>query len=528
MSVSWQADSQRVAARLLAALNRGGVKHFFVAPGARSQALALAAEQLEAAGLATLTVRLDERALAFSALGAGLDGQPAVVITTSGTAVANLHPAALEAHHAGVPLILLTADRPAELRGTGANQTTDQLGIFGPALRASFDVAANTATPDLVIEELALAVIAQATGTAEQAIGVVAQPGPVQLNLQFREPLSGLSPNASKLAQTLPERPLAAPRQPAAELVPQLAGTVVLAGAKAGGVASEFAETGDYPLFAEPSSLARFGDQLILRYADLAQHPIANQIRRVVVFGKPTLHRGLLAILSRPEVELVVVQDRHHGHFNPTTRAATQLLAATAEPGANPEWLEAWRQAEAALETPTTDRERARIELVSAVWQAAANDRGKLLLGASELIRVADRFAPPLAVRAYANRGLAGIDGTIATAIGMSIADSGRAVRVLLGDLALLHDAGSLNLSDLGPTNVQLIVGNDRGGGIFRNLEIAKQAPPEVFDRLFITPQQVDFAALAKAYGWNYQPATAANLPELLKLSGPVLIDFAL
>jgi 2-succinyl-5-enolpyruvyl-6-hydroxy-3-cyclohexene-1-carboxylate synthase len=191
-------------------------------------------------------------------------------------------------------------------------------------------------------------------------------------------------------------------------------------------------------------------------------------------------------------------------------------------------WLEAWPQAEATLETPTTNLERARIELVTAVWQAAADDRGKLLLGASELIRVADRFAPPLAVRAYANRGLAGIDGTIATAMGMSIADSGRRVRVLLGDLALLHDAGSLNLSGLSNTNIQLIVGNDRGGGIFRSLEIAKLAAPEVFDRLFITPQEVDIATLAKAFGWNYQAATAENLPELLKLSGPVLIDFAL
>ena len=141
--------AQIFSANLLASLVAGGVEHIYLAPGSRSQSLAIAADQLARAGRVKLHVRIDERSMAFTALGTALASQrPVALITTSGTAVANLHPAVLEAHHAGIPLLLLTADRPDELRGVGANQTTDQIGLFGPAVQHVFDVEAPVADED--------------------------------------------------------------------------------------------------------------------------------------------------------------------------------------------------------------------------------------------------------------------------------------------------------------------------------------------------------------------------------------------
>jgi len=188
--------AQRVSAELLSLLTSSGVEHIFLAPGARSQALAVAAAQLADAAKAQLHVRLDERSLGFTALGAALaSGQPTALIVTSGTAVANLHPAVLEASHSGVPMILLTADRPHELRGVGANQTTNQIGIFGDAVRTCFDLEAPTELSPTLDEVRYVVATALAAALGETG----GQPGPVQINLAFREPLSGDEPNAGSI-----------------------------------------------------------------------------------------------------------------------------------------------------------------------------------------------------------------------------------------------------------------------------------------------------------------------------------------
>ena len=484
--------------------------------------------------MAKVVVRLDERGLGFTALGLGLSGKLAAVITTSGTAVANLHPAVLEAHHAGVPMIMITADRPAALRGTGANQTTMQPSIFADATRATFDFSADAALSAETVDELVSEALGQALGADAHG-----QPGPVQLNIQFQEPLSALEPDAAEVALRLQAAPFAPSKTPPAQPVPWAQRTVVLAGAGAGASANEFAAAGGYPLFAEPSSGARFGPQLVRRYADLSDSAPAGQIERIIVFGKPTLHRRVLALLARPQVELVVVHDRHHGHFNPSGRAATHLAQASAErPESRPAgeaWLAAWHNAERELPGPAGAVEQNRIDLVGAVFSAAAADpSSRLLLGASELIRIADRFAPAVSVNCLANRGLAGIDGTIATALGLALAEPEAQLRVLLGDLTLLHDASSLNLSGLGnggaqgTPNLQLVVGNDAGGRIFEHLPIAAVASEQQFERLFLTPQRVDLAALAQAYGWRYFKTNAQSVAAHLSERGPVLIDVSL
>lgn len=523
--------AQVFAAQLLASLAKLGVRNFFLAPGARSQALAIAAGQLADAGKIDLSIRLDERSLGFVALGCALaSGEPSVIITTSGTAVANLHPAVLEASHAGVPLILLTADRPHELRGVGANQTTNQIGIFNDAVRECLDVVAPVGHEGEPAEaaELAAAAIGIALGYDAE------QPGPVQLNLAFREPLSASSPDAAELN---PRVALPAREEPETEfaVLDEAGKTVVVAGAGAGESAVELAEAFGWPLFAEPSSGARFGANVIVGYRELiTSHELAREISRVVVFGKPTLGRGVVALLKNPSVEVIVVRNRSYGHFDVTRRAAKFCTELTVLEEPDFDWLTAWRAADAGLAKVAATVAPTRPALVEAVW-AASEPGDQLLLGASRLIREADRWAPAKPVRVFSNRGLAGIDGTVATASGLAIAEARAGyresiTRALIGDLTLLHDAGSLAFDRAeGELNIQLIVGNDHGGTIFESLEPAQALDATSFERLFKTPQEVDIWSLAQAYGWRHiLVETMAQLDDALAQRGRVIIEVKL
>jgi len=569
---------------LLRAFVRLGVRHLVLSPGSRSQALALVAAELERLGELQLHVRVDERSAGFLALGLAIESAgPVLVVTTSGTAVANLHPAVLEAHHAGVPLVLLTADRPEELRGIRSNQTTTQPGIFGVAARLSVDVPAPGAEDDAE----SAASLAQLAVQASRG-AVDRDPGPVQLNIAFREPLSAavtLLPDASEPVApgTEPAAPEAldgrrdstpvAPDDgdalPAVTLEPG-ARTVVVAGAGAGAAAEELARTAGWPLLAEVTSGARFGPNLIGGYRELLQEPDwGGRIERVVVFGHPTLSREVPALIARPGVETIVVSPEGSEWYNPGhavatfTRAVNPSAASVAEAGSRParEWLGRWvvagRQLREALDQSELppDVEAARSKdyrvrggfakaelaalrapvtrgmLVDYVWRASwPHDR--LVFGASRLIREADRRVPGKKITVHANRGLAGIDGTVATALGIALASQGGqepastgVTRLLLGDLALLHDAGSLLFpaAEERP-RLQVIVGNDGGGTIFDALEVAATAPSAAMERVLYTPQQADFAALASAYGWEYtRAATRSELERTLTAPHPGL-----
>lgn len=556
--------AQVLAANLLSQLVANGVDHIFLAPGARSQALAIAAGQLAEAGHVQLHVRLDERSMAFQALGIGLSsGFPAALITTSGTAVANLHPAVLEAYHAGVPMILLTADRPAELRGVGANQTTNQVGIFGQAVTECIDVPAPSDQDSqdqlqTLATELALNSIATA----------VNQPGPVQLNLCFREPLSSAEPNAAGIFEAIiDEEPDATSGIVLAEHEPEhepdhesdhehehdedcahlhqidtplgepdsvidlSLKTVVIAGD--GGYLARWYTTG-LPLLAEPSSGVRGLPEAVAGYLWLLDQrtDLVQEIEQVLVFGKPTLSRQIQALLKKPGLRILTDPGRH-GVFNPT--GIGQPLGDDIEFVGEPDraWLKAWQSAGSDLlaEQPqaTSANGITRRQLVEAVYSAARKTT-PLVLGASRLIREADRWAPLKERTVFANRGLAGIDGTIATATGIAMTHPGAKVRVLLGDLTLLHDASSLVIDPIDANlNIQLVVGNDGGGTIFEGLEVAKNLPKDAFEKLFRTPQKVNLELLAGAYGWSYQRvATKEDLEQALKSSGHLLIDVAL
>ncbi|WP_201799230.1 2-succinyl-5-enolpyruvyl-6-hydroxy-3-cyclohexene-1-carboxylic-acid synthase [Subtercola vilae] len=636
-----------------------GVTDAVLTPGSRSQGLALALAAFDSARMLDLQVRIDERSAAFTALGLGVEtGHPAIVVTTSGTAVANLLPAVLEASHSGVPMLLLTSDRPSDARGTGGNQTTWQPGLFGRFVRLAVDVDAPTGDPaePRRAADLARAAVDAALGTH------TGTPGPVHLNLQFREPLSGPMPALSAVSEPLsvsvqvqPSVPVQVPVQvplpadvAAAELVapaalsapielPRGPRTVVVAGHGAGPAAEELAHQGGWPLLAEASSGSRYGRNLVIAYRELLNDPgLGGLVQRVIVFGHPTLSREVPALSLRDGVETIVVTPAALALSSPAT--ARERFAIAPEPGGEPaapepaltlshlaasepasavppdvynpghrvttfvteasvppatgdvldaerEWLRSWvltsrsivdaqsddvapPNVEAARSPNIADRRDYRVtELAAlrtpisrrmlglAVWRATwPHDR--LILGASRLIRDLDRAAPGKKITVHANRGLAGIDGTIATATGIALASqrsrfpgvkatatataaartataSGVGVtRVLLGDLTLLHDVGSM-LFGAGERRprIQLIVANDQGGTIFDTLEVAATADRTAFDRVMITPHTADLEALAKAYGWHYTRATTrAELDAALTapVSGPTLLEVPL
>ncbi|MBN9215679.1 MAG: 2-succinyl-5-enolpyruvyl-6-hydroxy-3-cyclohexene-1-carboxylic-acid synthase [Microbacterium sp. SCN 70-200] len=568
------APATDAAAALLGRLVELGVRHLVVSPGSRSQALALVAAELEARGSASVHVRIDERVAGFTALGIGRESRmPAAVICTSGTAVANLLPAALEAHHAGIPMLLLTADRPPELRGVGANQTTRQPGLFAPSMRLEADLPVpEVVDPDGSGEQSAM-LRRVAEEAVEAALGAgTRQAGPVHLNLPLREPLAGALPRwlgepTVQLVHTgpgpddAPAEDIPAPEPSGAlyqggggigesnvptdpELDPHVLErgprTVVVAGADASGAAEALAHAGGWPLVAEIVSGARYGRNLVHGYRGLLADPeLGGRIERAIVFGHPTLSREVTALLSREDVEVFAVRGPGEPlNLNGATTAVDAVVAAVGD--LDRDWFGAWMRASRAasvdLAPAAPDAEglasavpaqrlgaiaaelevaRARIDramLVDAVWRATwPHDR--LLFASSRLVRVADQLLGGKKVPVHANRGLAGIDGTIATGVGIALTSQANGApgvtRVLIGDLALLHDVGALLLPAAEPApRIQVVVGNDGGGTIFDGLEVAQTAGAAAMDRVQYTPQDVDIAQLAAAYGWEYVRAT--------------------
>ena len=529
-------------------LVRSGVGLFVVAPGSRSTPLALA---LASNAGAEVRVHWDERAAAFLALGWGrATGRPAAVVTTSGTAVANLLPAAAEADAAGVPLLLLTADRPWELREAGANQTLRQPPLLDGVTRWSF--AVDPPSPD-VDPAAVLTTAAQAVARA------LAPAGPVHLNLAFREPLA--PPADAPLALALPPhleawaasgRPytttLGVPRASmpvgAAAVEPALGaerGLVVLGQTDdpaAAPAALRLADALGWPLWADLLGGARLGHAsagAVVAHGDavLADADRAAALRpdAVVFLGARAVSKRLQQALVRWAPRDLVVVHSSAGRLDPDHRVTARLeadVAAGADalralaPGRAPgPYRGAWRAADAAagaalaagiaasgLSEPFVAR--AVTELVPDGWA--------LVAAASMPVRDLDAFAAAdgAAVWATANRGASGIDGTVATAAGVAAGRGAPAV-LLAGDLALLHDLTSLALLREGPPVVVVAVNND-GGGIFHQLPVAASAPEAAFERFFGTPHGLGFRAAAAWAGLDYAaPETQAGFRQAVE-----------
>jgi 2-succinyl-5-enolpyruvyl-6-hydroxy-3-cyclohexene-1-carboxylate synthase len=523
------------AATLVDELVRCGVREVVLAPGSRSAPLAFAVHAAAQEGRLRLHVRVDERTAGFLALGlAKASRRPVPVVTTSGTAVANLHPAVLEASHAGVPLLVLTADRPAGLRGTNANQTTDQVKIFGDAVRGFADLPAGSpghAEPAQVASwrSLVARLVAVARG------GAAGAPGPVHLNVQLAEPL--VPDSDGGWGTPVEGRPYGAPwTQPADSSLPRsepvAAGrrTVVVAGDDAGPPARILAERAGWPLLAEPSSGARTGANAIRTYRlllgdqALGDRSLAARVEQVVVHGHPTLSRPVTRLLSRSDVEVVAVPGPA-GWTDPGHRVSRVVAAAhpddqephgswSAErrersaPPTSP-WLEEWQQRDKDLSARLDQLLDATPELaphhVAAAVAAALPAEGLLFVGASNPVRDLDLTAVPYPVGerrlVIANRGLAGIDGSVSTAVGAALGrpSSSRAL-ALLGDVTFLHDSNGLVLGpDEERPDLTVVVVNDDGGSIFSGLEQGGPAYAASFERIFGTPHATDLAALCAA-----------------------------
>jgi 2-succinyl-5-enolpyruvyl-6-hydroxy-3-cyclohexene-1-carboxylate synthase len=525
--------STALATVLVDELVRGGVTEAVLSPGSRSAPLAFALHRADADGRLRLHVRIDERTAGFLALGlAKASGRPAAVVTTSGTAAVNLHPGVVEASHSGVPLLALTADRPPELRGVGANQTIDQLRLYGDAVVLFVDVPA----PDSRVGQ-----VAQWRAVAGQALAAL-HSGPVHLNLPLRDPLvpdgsdGWVEPLAAGVAQTPWQHQedvgdvMSLPRGPR---------TVVVAGDGSPGPARWVAEAASWPLLAEPTSGARSGPNALATYRLLLDR-LGPDVERVVVFGRPTLSRQVTRLLSRADVEVVLVRGR--GSAPTMGRTDVVLTDAVAPdwvepagPRAEPDaWLRRWLDADAVAQKVVAEILDADVSgpAIARTVAHAVPPGGLLVVGSSASVRDLDLADPwddalqdtgarpgPAEHRlVLANRGAAGIDGTVSTAVGAALAHGGHAL-ALLGDLTFLHDSTGLVIGPDEPRpDLTIVVHNDDGGGIFSQLEPGEPAFAGQFERLFGTSHGVDIAALCAATQTAHRLATsAAELGEALQ-----------
>jgi 2-succinyl-5-enolpyruvyl-6-hydroxy-3-cyclohexene-1-carboxylate synthase len=500
---------------------RHGVGHAVVAPGSRSTPMAVA---LAARQDLSLHVVHDERVAAFVALGLGLNSTPAVLLSTSGTAAANFHPAVVEAGLSDVPMLVVTADRTPELRDVGAPQTIDQRDLYGRAVRwfhdpGVADVAAASSWRSL----------------ARRAV-VAATTGPVHLNLPFREPLLGepgeLPPSRSVAVVTSASTAVAP--DGIADLLATERG-LVLAGGRSGvspdDVAMLSKATG-WPVLADPTSGCRHltssvgAFDPILRVGDFAS---AHRPDIVVRIGRPAASKVLATWIASGKAPVVQVGgpgviDPDHGVGVDLPASSIGALASLAAPPAgSSEWARSWQSAAVSAELAIADLLDAEPTLsepgVARAVAEGAPEGARVVVASSMPVRDLEWFGGPTAV-AHANRGANGIDGVLSTALGVAL--GGATTVALVGDIAFLHDSGALTaLADRGVDLRVVVVDND-GGGIFSFLPQATALPSARFEKLFGTPHGSDIVAVAAAH--RIDAATVDSRGELagrLALPGP-------
>ena len=543
------------ARAILSALDDLGLTHVLYCPGSRSAPFAYALESGAFGGHAMPV--LDERGAGFAAVGLARTGALPAVIVTSGTAVAELTPAVLEASHARLPLLVISADRPGELRGVGASQATFQSGLFGVHARACVD---------LEPQEPSRALVGQLSRAVAAACGApTGTPGPVQINIAFRDPLtpqsraSGAAGDSQDeaMASFVPRPTRVQPTNAAPERWEDVVGAacagLIVAGEGASPLAAQWSRASGFPLLAEPASGAWAGGGVTPYEQAIVSSPLAGEVDTVVVTGRPTLSRPIHALLARPDVRVVVV-DAHAPWVDISGNASVVVpaLAAPLRPTCGAEWAARVRAAadEVGLRIDALLAAGSGRTMLSLARAVASVTRGPLVLGASNPVRAFDLAVESLAGRpVFSNRGQAGIDGTIATAVGIAaglgsarIATPDRAgeprddargraqasrVTAVMGDLTLCHDASSLALAAATGAELDIIVADDEGGGIFATLEHGNAATPEAYDRWFGVAQHVNYQALAAAYGVGFaRAATPSELAAVLAdpPAGPRLI----
>jgi 2-succinyl-5-enolpyruvyl-6-hydroxy-3-cyclohexene-1-carboxylate synthase len=544
------APSVALALVIVDELARCGVQHACLAPGSRSAPLAMA---LSDDDRIDLHVVLDERSASFLALGiAKASGTPVAVLSTSGTAAANFHPAVVESHYARVPLLVVTADRPPELRDTGANQTIDQTNLYGTSVRWFAEVGtAGTISASVPYWR---SVVARAFG---RAWGPPA--GPVHLNVALREPLVQDHHAPHIPSAELSGRPDGSPwhrivagrRTISQDAVEDIAGRLAAATRPllVGGSGTfdsrtllDFAGERGLPILAEPTSGLRSGPNAVSTYDALLRVGSWVEAHRpdvVLRVGKSGTSKALASYLDA-RVEQILVDD--DPAFDDPERTATTVVGANpSELGAallgsasegSSEWLEEWRKAErvarAAIDS-VLDEDDAPSEPRAARDVAVAMPEGSTLVVASSMpVRDLDWFmAPRSDLRVLANRGASGIDGFVSTALGCAVATLGP-IAALAGDLSMLHDANGFTLANAADVDIVFVVLNNDGGGIFSFLPQAEW--PESFESLFGTPHGLDFRKYADFFRCGYERLERAGdldmtLKQAFAAGGPQLIE---
>ena len=572
-----------LARAVVASLVEAGVKRVVISPGSRNAPLTYALADAAQAGYLQLRVVVDERSAAFVALGASRSdwlheglARPAVAVMTSGSAVANAHPAVVEADAAGVPLIILSADRPHALVNTGASQTTVQTGIFGAATRYQADLSDTNASGAVANQ------VRRAVAAASGRLSL--DPGPVHLNVRLAPPLAPAAP--WQVPHLEPKTHWLRARKPLEEqlngvtvsqvgcrlgLDPARRGVIVVGDnddAELAHYAAALAHAWGWPLLAEPTSLVRTNANAVAAYSALLAGgdgsasgdgaQLSQEIEQLLVVGRPTLTRPIGALLAREDIYQVVLTNRARwsdvsgqaAYVTTLEQALSSLntpdVSAGAEAGADadaggeasasagagagagvgknapsPLWLQRWLQAGQQQLNATSVTKAAQMALTT--WQATSQyeshsqstaihsdglESSVTLMAASSMtIRYLDARLPAgkqlkkMPGPVVANRGLAGIDGTISTAVGLAWA-SGQPVRVIIGDLAAAHDlTGLVKAVTENEVDLQVIVLDDHGGKIFSGLEYGASELSNYFPRFFTTAQQVDFAQAAAAFG---------------------------
>ena len=535
--------SQALAECIIDSLIAGGIRDFVYCPGSRNAPFAYALARYDSLSESPIRVhiRLDERSAAFFALGLTLgesSGAPAAracVITTSGSAVTHLYPAISEAFYSRLPLVAISADRPAELHGVGASQTMTQKGIFSDHIVGEWDFSSDSAELASVPGRIARALAAAAghpSGT----------PGPIHINCAFRDPLTPSDEaEASNSAQLKENRdggvevyPSQIVREPSVEgvLKPDLA-TVVIAGHGAQDSVLRWAERSRVPVFAEPMVTGVSREVLIPFQQTLcADSDVVARIDQIVVTGRPTLSRPIQKLLASHKRVIIVSPYAEwtdlHGMASCVVSSLTQSDRVDAAIQSS---LCADLSARAQLVARGVDElinsygdELSEIGVLDALWE----DCSHIFLGASNPVRVADLIAGRQGYsesdhrgpqQVWSSRGLAGIDGNVSTALGWARAlqeayECPPTVHAVMGDLTFLHDASGLGMP-LGEEfpRCRLIVLDDQGGSIFKSLEHGQRASEAVYERYFGVAQRADITALAQAYGAKIR--RVSSMPEL-------------
>lgn len=476
-----------------------GITDVVISPGSRNAPLSIAFHQASVKGLIKLHVRIDERTAAFFALGiAKASGRAVPIVCTSGTAVANYHPAVLEASHTNLPLLVLTADRPASLRKTGANQTTEQARIFGKAVRYFADVSGSVYPMELPLNSL--------------------QSGPVHLNIQFEEPLIG-----DKSDNWLNDLTITAPKifdrkTPGTFYTKSTRGALVI-GHDRGGLSvdavRDFADALGWPVIAEDP--LTFEKAISHTSVFLTSKTIADDLApdTVVVIGRTTLSRSINALIKSARKEIVI--DPRMATVDSDRMASQkflQLPKVEVQP-ADAEYVEKWKKYSQRAAKMVGDISQWSEALIAREISAAIPTGTALFISSSRPIRDLEGFASArTGVETFANRGLAGIDGNISTALG--VASQRKETIAVLGDLGFLHDlTGLVHNEDI---NLKIFVINNDGGGIFSTLS---QRGVAGFEEVFGTPHGRDLAAIASAIG---VPAKTISTQAELKreLAAPI------